>query len=134
MSNTQKYWHNTKLNRLNQDELPITEERKKIESPRYYKEYKDPKSKTTYNYNTMKNVKDELWYEREKVYKEVQHENPGAEKIPEKINYLVDKKMEKIYKDKFDVLIGNKKEIKMQQKKYEWKDEEIINKIELISG
>lgn len=132
MYNTQSYWRKTEINRIRGDELPITEERRKIESARYYKPYKDPKSLSMYHYNVMKQVKDNTWIEREKITEKVKHENPGCEKYKEKIDSLVQKKMYSTYRDKFDIMIGKKKEKKNDLNVYDWKDEELIGKIETV--
>ena len=133
MNNTQNYWRSKNYYRMNEMELPISSERKQVEEPRYYKSYQSPKHLTMYNYEKMKRAKNDLWLEKEKVYKEEKMKNLGS--VPEKINYLVEKRMFPKYKERFDILTGKKKEIiNDNKKKTHWKDEELIGKIELINN
>ena len=132
MNNTQKYWLKKNFERMNELELPISSERKQIEEPRYYKSYKSPKNLTIYNYEKMKKAKNDLWLEKEKIYKEEIKKNLGS--VPEKINYLVEKRMSAKYQERFDILTGKKKEIiNENKKKTHWKDEELSEKIQLIN-
>ena len=132
INNTQKYWRSKNYYRMNEMELPISSERKQVEEPRYYKSYQNPRKLTIYNYEKMKKAKDDLWLEREKVYKEEKMKNLGS--VPEKINYIVEKRMFPKYKERFDILIGKRKEIiNDNKKKTHWKDEELIEKMELIN-
>ena len=133
-NNTQKYWNKYKKNREKGNFFKISEERKKLEEPRNFKPYKDPKSLITYHYNTMNKVKKDLLLEREKIEKEIKNEFPEVEKYKEKIDYLVDKKMYNKYKKQFEILIGKKKEKNNENKtQNNWKDEEIVDKIQTIS-
>ena len=133
MNNTQKYWRSKNYYRMNEMELPISSERKQVEEPRYYKSYQSPRNLTIYNYEKMKRAKNDLWLEKEKVFKEEKMKNLGS--VPEKINYLVEKRMFPKYKERFDILTGKKKEIiNDNKKKTHWKDEELIGKIELINN
>ena len=104
MNNTQKYWRSKNYYRMNEMELPISSERKQVEEPRYYKSYKTPRSLTIYNYEKMKKAKNDLWLEREKVFKEEKMKNLGC--LPEKINYIVEKRMFPKYKERFDILFS----------------------------
>ena len=132
MNNTQKYWRSKNYYRMNEMELPISSERKQVEEPRYYKQYQSPRSLTIYNYEKMKKAKNDLWLEKEKVYKEEKMKNLGS--VPEKINCIVEKRMLPKYKERFDIITGKKKEIINDNKrKTHWKDEELIEKIELIN-
>ena len=132
MNNTQKYWLTRNYERMNEMELPISSQRKQIEEPRYYKAYQDPKSLTIYNYEKMKRAKNDLWLEKEKIIKEEIMKNMGSE--PEKIKYLVEKRMMPKYKERFDIITGKKKEITNEAKKNShWKDEELSEKIQLIN-
>jgi len=90
MNNTQKYWRSKNYYRMNEMEEPISSERKQVEEPRYYKQYQNPRSLTIYNYEKMKRAKNDLWLEKEKVYK-------GS--VPEKINCIVKKRMFPKYKE-----------------------------------
>ena len=131
MNNTQKYWLTRNYERMNEMELPISSQRKQMEEPRYYKAYQNPRSLTTYNYEKMKKAKNDLWLEKEKIIKEETMKNMGSE--PEKIKYLVEKRMMPKYKERFDIITGKKKEIINEaKKKAHWKDEELSEKIQLI--
>ena len=133
MNNTQKYWRNKNYYRMNEMELPISSERKQVEEPRYYKSYQSPKSLTIYNYEKMKRAKNDLWLEREKVLREETMKNLGS--VPEKIQCIVEKRMFPKYKERFDVLTGKKKEIVIESKnKTHWKDDELMEKIDLINN
>ncbi len=133
-NNTQKYWNKYKKNREKGNFFKISEERKKLEEPRNFKPYKDPKSLITYHYNTMNKVKKDLLLEREKIEKEIKNEFPEVEKYKEKIDYLVEKRMYNKYKKQFEILIGKKKEKNNENKTQNiWKDEEIVDKIQTIS-
>ena len=80
----------------------------------------------------MKKAKNDLWLEKEKIYKEEIKKNLGS--VPEKINYLVEKRMSAKYQERFDILTGKKKEIiNENKKKTHWKDEELSEKIQLIN-
>jgi hypothetical protein len=133
MNNTQKYWRNKNYYRMNEMELPISSERKQVEEPRYYKSYQSPRSLTIYNYEKMKRAKNDLWLEREKVLREETMKNLGS--VPEKIQCIVEKRMFPKYKERFDILTGKKKEIVIESKnKTHWKDDELMEKIELINN
>ena len=133
MNNTQKYWRSKNYYRMNEMELPISSERKQVEEPRYYKPYQSPRSLTIYNYEKMKRAKNDLWLEKERVFKEETMKNLGS--VPEKINCIVEKRMLPKYKERFDIITGKKKEvINENKKKTHWKDEELMEKIELINN
>ena len=132
MNNTQKYWRTKNYLRMNEMEMPISSERKQIEEPRYYKHYQNPRSLTIYNYEKMKRAKNDLWLEREKIMKEEKIKNMGN--TQEKINYLVEKRMSPLYKERFYVLTGKKKEINNEKKRSHWKDDELMDKIELVNN
>ena len=80
----------------------------------------------------MKQVKENTWIEREKITEKIKHDNPGCEKYKEKIDSLVQKKMYNTYRDKFDILVGKKKEKAKDINTYDWKDVELIDKIETV--
>ena len=131
MNNTQKYWRKHIEDRLNENEIPISHERRQVEEPRYYKKYKSPRNLSIYNYHYMQKAKNDLWLEKEKVLKEEEKKNFGI--LKEKINIIVEKRMNPKYKERFDILTGKKKEkINDNKKKIHWKDEELIEKMELV--
>ena len=132
MNNTQKYWRSKNYLRMNEMEIPISSERKQVEEPRYYKHYQSPRRLTMYNYDKMKKAKNDLWLEKEKVFKEETIKNMGC--TPEKINCLVEKRMGPKYQERFDILIGKKKEINKEKKRTQWKDEDLMEKIELVNN
>ena len=53
---------------------------------------------------------------------------------PEKINYIVEKRMGPQYQERFEVLTGKKQEIKKEKKRTQWKDEDLMEKIELVNN
>lgn len=133
MNNTQKYWLSRKFDRMKENVLPISRERKKFEEPRYYKNYKSPINLTIYNYTNMQKAKNQLSLEKEKIFQEEKKKNPGS--INEKINYLTNKRMSAKYQEKFEILTGKKgEEAPADQKKIHWKDSEIAEKIQLINN
>ena len=132
MNNTQKYWRTKNYLRMNEMEFPISSERKQVEEPRYFKHYQSPRRLTMYNYEKMKKAKNDLWLEKEKVFKEETIKNMGN--TPEKINYLVEKRMGPKYQERFEILIGKKKEINKDKKRTQWKDEDLMEKIELVNN
>ena len=135
LNNTQKYWLKNNYRRRNELEYPLSAERKQIEEPKYFKIYKDPKALVEYNYEMMKKAKNDLWLEKEKIYKQEKKNHPNF--VEEKINYLVNKRMESKYKEKFENLKNNKNlnmtEISKNKKiKTLWKDRELIDRMKLL--
>ena len=136
--NTIKYWKKNEYDRFNQNPLPISNERKKIEVIRYYKRYRTPVQKSIDYQNVMDKVKESTIFEKENVIKKVKRNNPGMEHYPEKINALVFKEMYHTYKDKYNEFIGNlpKEELKrrqMEKNKFKWNDKDLVNKITAIN-
>ena len=80
----------------------------------------------------MKKAKNDLWLEREKVLKEETRKNMG--RAPEKKNCIVEKRMGPKNKERLDILTGKKKEIKKEKKRNHWKDEDLMEKIDLINN
>lgn len=137
-NNTVNYWRNTETDRFNEAELPITEGRKKLEGPRYYKQYKNPVQDAKFKYNTMKRVRELTWFERELMAKKVMHDNPGCIKYPEKIRSIVDREMASLYNDKYNELTGKspfnqKRPSNSQSVKKNWKDKELTDKIKTLN-
>ena len=116
LENTNYYWRIHKKERNNQKQIPISADRKYLESPRYYKYYRTPEKLYDFKYKTMQKVKDLTWLEREKVLKNLVHLYPRN--YPEK---------------KFNELIGKKKNFIIENKKH-WNDDEITEKIILINN
>ena len=129
--NTIYYWRIHKKDRNNQKPIPISADRKYLESPRYYKYYRTPEKLYDFKYKTMQKVKDLTWLEREKVLKNLVHLYPRN--YPEKINSLANKELKELYNEKFNELIGKKKNFIIENKKH-WNDDEITEKIILINN
>ena len=133
MNNTQRYWLKNDFRRKNELEYPLSSERKQIEEPKYFKNYKSPKELVQYNYELMKKAKRDLWHDTEKVLKEEKKNNPSS--CEEKINYLVEKRMSAKYKERLDYL-EKKKNLNITEitksKKTHWKDRELIDKMKLL--
>ena len=131
LENTNYYWRIHKKERNNQKQIPISADRKYLESPRYYKYYRTPEKLYDFNYKTMQKVKDLTWLEREKIIKNLVHLYPRN--YPEKINSLANKELKELYNEKFNELIGKKKNFIIENKKH-WNDDEITEKIILINN
>lgn len=136
-NNTANYWMKNDSNRKTKKQFRISEERKRIESPRYYKQYHNPTIQIKKDYELINKIKQDLWLEREKIRNEVIHNNPGDRNVDEKINALVEKKMYKTYKEKFRIATGKQKENKANDYKkhvYHWNDGNLIDKIHTITN
>ena len=116
--------------RKNGEELPLRQERKVSEDPRYFKAYKSPSLLFKHDLNSFNKVKNDLWLENEKCYKEMKKLYPKS--VPEKINFLVFHKMKERYKEKLDVLIGKKKAKAVKSKKNKWSDVDLSRKIQSV--
>lgn len=137
-NNTCNYWSKNELNRKTQKQFPISEERKRVEAQRYFKQYSNPTIQTKKNYELMNKIKQDLWIEREQIRNEVMHENPGCKNVDEKINALVEKKMYKTYREKFRIATGKQRDSHnanvTAKNNYHWNDIELINNIHTISN
>ena len=137
--NSQKYWKENEENREEEKPFPIDEERKKVEIIRYFKKYRSPYQKTIDFNNTMGKVKEMTFIEKENIEKKVIKNNPGLLlRYPEKINALVFKELNNIYKDKYNEIVGklSKEELKKkqyQENKFKWTDIDLANKITAIN-
>jgi hypothetical protein len=132
--NTKRYWKKYAYDRFNENVLPISNERKHFEEPRYFKKYMTPLQETNFKLKTMKKVKEITSLEREKVIKKILHENPGNEKFFEKINSLTNKEMAQTYQEKFNELTGKSKNLTQKNFKKSWKDEELIDKVKTLNN
>ena len=133
--NTKRYWRNTNFDRINENIIPISNNRKHFEEPRYYKKYMSPLQETNFKLNTMRKVKEILSLERERVTKKILHDNPGNEKFFEKINSLTNKEMYHTYQEKFNELTGKSKSLTQKNFfKKDWKDEELVDKVKTLSN
>ena len=137
--NTSRYWKDNEHNRQNENEYPISEERKKIEIIRYFKKYKTPYQKHYDFYRTMNKVRALINDEYLTVRDDVLYKNPGSEKYPEKINALIFKQMYNTYRNKYNELTNNidkeqLKRIQAKERQFHWNDSDLINKIISVSS
>ena len=137
-NNSEIYWKENEENRRNKSAFKISPERRKLEVKRYFKPYRKPYENTIDFINNMKKAKSLSQFEREKVKKEIIHENPGTLNFPEKINALIDKRMYNIEREKYNEIIGKVekkklKEIELEKEKFKWKDSDLINKMMLLN-
>ena len=139
--NSFKYWKENEDNRNLECKLPVRKEREKIEVPRYFKKYKSPFQRSIEYYKNMSKIKETSNLEKEDVEKTILHEHPFLVKCPEKLNALVFKEMNKIYKNKYKNLINSpiqeKKNEEISKKeeniKFKWNDADLANKIIAIN-
>ncbi len=137
-SNSEIYWKENEENRRNKSAFKISPERRKIEVKRYFKPYRKPYENTIDFIKNMKKAKSLSQFEREKIKKEIIHENPGTLNFPEKINALTDKRMFNIEREKYNEIIGKidkkrLKEIELEKEKFRWNDSDLINKMMLLN-
>ena len=138
LENSIKYWKDNDDLRNSEAEFPISNEQRHVEIIRYFKKYRTPFQKTSDYINLMKKVKEMTILEREKAEKKMKYKYPGCERYTEKINALIEKEMYNTYRNKYNELIGkvDKKEMKKKQieeNKFRWKDEDLVNKIMAIN-
>ena len=137
-NNSEIYWKENEENRRNKSAFKISPKRRKLEVKRYFKPYRKPYENTIDFINNMKKAKSLSQFEREKVKKEIIHENPGTLNFPEKINALIDKRMYNIEREKYNEIIGKVekkklKEIELEKEKFRWNDSDLINKMMLLN-
>ena len=131
--NTKRYWRATAYDRLNENIIPISNNRRHFEEPRFYKKYLTPLQNTNYKLQTMRKVKEITSLERERILKKVIQENPAS--CEEKINLLTDRQMYNTYQDKFNELTGKSKSLTQKNFfKKDWKDEELVDKIKTLNN
>ena len=131
--NTKRYWRATAYDRLNENIIPISNNRRHFEEPRFYKKYLTPLQNTNYKLQTMRKVKEITSLERERILKKVIQENPAS--CEEKINLLTNKQMYNTYQDKFNELTGKSKSLTQKNFfKKDWKDEELVDKIKTLNN
>ena len=136
-NNSEIYWKENEENRRNKSAFKISPERRKIEVKRYFKPYRKPYENTIDFIKNMKKAKSLSQFEREKIKKEIIHENPGLN-FPEKINALTDKRMYNIEREKYNEIIGKidkkkLKEIELEKERFRWNDSDLINKMMLLN-
>ena len=131
--NTKRYWRATAYDRLNENIIPISNNRRHFEEPRFYKKYLTPLQNTNYKLQTMRKVKEITSLDRERILKKVIKENPAS--CEEKINLLTDRQMYNTYQDKFNELTGKSKSLTQKNFfKKDWKDEELVDKVKTLNN
>ena len=81
--------------------LPVRKEREKIEISRYYKKYRSPFQRAIDYYKKLNIIKENTSLDKENTAKIILHDHPYLSKCPGKLNALVFKEMNKIYKNKY---------------------------------
>ena len=134
--NSNKYWKENEDNRNMETQIPIREERKKVEIPRYFKKYRSPYQRMIEYTKTMNKIIEDSSLERENIEKKILKKFPFLVKYPEKLNALVFKEMEDSYKNKYKEYKKHKSEIKREEesnkeenKKFKWNDTDLANKM-----
>ena len=139
--NSFKYWKDNEDNRNLENKIPIRKEREKVEMPRYFKKYKSPYQRSIDYYKNMNKIKENSILEKENIEKNILHQHPYLVKCPEKLNALVYKEMDNIYKDKYNDFINQSIQIKISEEmakkeeplKFKWNDKDLANKIIAIN-
>ena len=139
--NSFKYWKENEDNRNMENRLPVRKEREKIEIPRYYKKYRSPFQRTIDYYKNMNIIKENTSLDKENTVKTILHDHPYLIKTPEKLNALVFKEMNKIYRNKYKELISHPIEDKINEEiskkednnKFKWNDMDLANKMIAIN-
>ena len=134
--NSNRYWKENEDNRNMETQIPIREERKKVESPRFFQKYKSPYQRTIEYYKKMNKIISDSSFEKENVEKNILKKYPFLVEYPEKLNALVFKEMDNIYKNKYNEYLNRSKQIKKEEesnkeeyKKFQWNDTDLANKI-----
>ena len=134
--NSHRYWKENEDNRNMETQIPIREERKKVESPRFFKKYRTPYQRTIEYYKKMNKIITDSSFEKEKMEKDILKKYPFLTDYPEKLNALVFKEMDNIYKSKYNDYLNQSKQIKKEEesnkeeyKKFKWNDTDLANKI-----
>ena len=134
--NSNRYWKENEDNRNMETQIPIREERKKVESPRFFKKYRTPYQRTIEYYKKMNKIISDSSYEKEKIEKDILKQHPFLVDYPEKLNALVFKEMDNIYKNKYNDYLNQSKQLKKEEesnkeeyKKFKWNDTDLANKI-----
>ena len=137
--NSNRYWKENEDNRNMETQIPIREERKKVEIPRYFKKYRSPYQRTIEYTKTMNKIIEDSSIEKENMEKNILKKYPFLVKYPEKLNAMVFKEMDEVYKNKYNQFINHKNEIKREEdtnkeefKKFKWNDIDLANKMVAI--
>ena len=137
--NSERYWKDNEYNRLHQNAFPISNDRKKLEVIRYFKQYRNPLQQSMDYVKAMNKIKKDTSFIKTEIENKVKYNNPGSLKYPEKINALVYKEMRDIYKHKYNESIGklDKETLKQKQRednKFKWNDRDLSKKISTINS
>jgi len=134
--NSNRYWKENEDNRNMETQIPIREERKKVESPRFFQKYRTPYQRTIDYYKKMNKIIINSSFEKEKMEKDILKKYPFLTDYPEKLNALVFKEMDSIYKSKYSDYLNQSKQLKKEEesnkeeyKKFKWNDTDLANKI-----
>ena len=134
--NSNRYWKENEDNRNMETQIPIREERKKVESPRFFQKYRTPYQRTIDYYKKMNKIIINSSFEKEKMEKDILKKYPFLTDYPEKLNALVFKEMDNIYKSKYNDYLNQSKQLKKEEesnkeeyKKFKWNDTDLANKI-----
>ena len=137
--NSNRYWKENEDNRNMETQIPIREERKKVEIPRYFKKYQSPFQRTIEYNKTMSKIKEDSSIEKENMEKYLLKKYPFLVNCPEKLNALIFKEMDNVYKSKYNEYINRTKQIKRDEEsskdeftKFKWNDIDLANKITAI--
>ena len=138
--NSHRYWKENEDNRNMETQFPIREERKKVEAPRYFKRYRSPYQRTIEYTKTMNKIIEDSSIEKENSEKNVLKKYPYLAQYPEKLNALVFKEMDNVYKSKYKVFVNHSTQIKREEdsnkeefRKFKWNDTDLANKMIAIN-
>ena len=139
--NSNRYWKENEDNRNMETQIPIREERKKVEIPRFFTKYRNPYQRSIEYSKTMNKIIEDSSIEKENMEKYFLMKYPFLAKYPEKLNALVFKEMDNVYKSKYNDIINHEKQMKREEnsnkeefKKFKWNDNDLANKIIAIEN
>ena len=134
--NSHRYWKENEDNRNMETQIPIREERKKVEIPRYFKKYRSPYQRNIEYTKTMNKIIEDSSIEKENLEKNIVKKYPFLLQYPEKLNALVFKEMDNVYKSKYKDFVNRSTQIKREEesdreefRKFKWNDTDLANKM-----
>ena len=134
--NSHRYWKENEDNRNMETQIPIREERKKVEIPRYFKKYRSPYQRNIEYTKTMNKIIEDSSIEKENLEKNLLKKYPFLLQCPEKLNALVFKEMDNVYKSKYKDFVNRSTQIKREEesdreefRKFKWNDSDLANKM-----
>ena len=134
--NSNRYWKVNEDNRNMETQIPIREERKKVETPRYFKKYRSPYQRSIEYSKTMNKIIEDSSIEKENLEKKLLKQYPFLAQYPEKLNALVFKEMDNVYKFKYKEFLNHSTQIKREEdsnkeeyRKFKWNDKDLANKM-----